>query len=162
MHRLLERLPELAPGVRSDAARKWLAQNAPDFAADDREAMLTATLGIVGDPGWSELFGQGSLAEVPFSAVVGGQVVAGTVDRLLIGPDRVRVVDFKTARRPPTRLEDVPDATVRQMAAYAAALGVIYPGRAVEAAILYTATPLLLAVPQPLLDRYKPDLPRSE
>jgi len=162
MHRLLERLPELAPEVREQAARQWLARNAGDFSTDDREAMLAATLDIVGDPAWAALFGPGSLAEVPFSAVVGGQVIAGSVDRLLIGPDHIRVVDFKTARRPPASLEDVPDATVRQMAAYAAALGVIYPGRRVEAAILYTATPLLIALPPALLDRHKPDLPRSE
>jgi ATP-dependent helicase/nuclease subunit A len=162
MHRLLERLPELASEIREQAARRWLARNAGDFSEDDREAMLVAMLGIVGDPQWAALFGPGSLAEVPFSAVVGGQVVAGSVDRLLIGPDLIRVVDFKTARRPPASLEEVPNATVRQMAAYAAALGVIYPGRKVEAAILYTATPLLIALPSALLDRHKPDLPRSE
>ena len=147
MHRLLERLPEIAPDLREDAARRWLARNASDFTPAERETMLAATLGIVGDPQWAALFGPGSLAEVSFSAVIGGQVVAGTVDRLLIAPDRIRVVDFKTARRPPASLDEVPAATVRQMAAYAAALRVIYPGRAVEAAILYTATPQLIAMP---------------
>lgn len=162
MHRLLERLPELAPEMREDAARRWLERNAADFAPAEREAMLAATLGIVGDPHWTALFGPDSLAEVSFSAVIGRQVVAGTVDRLLIAPNRIRVVDFKTARRPPASLDDVPAATVRQMAAYAAALHVIYPGRAVEAAILYTATPQLIALPADLPERHKPDLPASE
>jgi ATP-dependent helicase/nuclease subunit A len=48
------------------------------------------------------------------------------------------------------------------MAAYAAALAAIYPGRAVEAAVLYTATPQLIAVPAELLARYKPALAASE
>jgi ATP-dependent helicase/nuclease subunit A len=162
MHRLLERLPEIAPELREPGARRWLARNAADFAEADREAMLAATLAIVGDPQWEALFGTGSLAEVPFSAVVGGQVVAGTVDRLLIAADRIRIVDFKTARRPPADLAEVPRATLRQMAAYAAALRVIYPGRAVEAAILYTATPQLIALPAEVLELHKPDLPGSE
>jgi ATP-dependent helicase/nuclease subunit A len=162
MHRLLERLPELTPEMREDAARRWLSRNAADFAEADREAMLGATMAIVGDPQWSALFGRGSLAEVPFSAVVGGQVVAGTVDRLLIAPDRIRIVDFKTARRPPATLAEVPTATLRQMAAYVAALSAIHPGRVVEAAILYTAAPQLIALPDTVLERYKPDLAASE
>ena len=162
MHRLLERLPEIAADTREDSARRWLARNAGDFAESDRDAMLAATLSIVGDPQWAALFGPGSMAEVPFSAVVGGQVVAGTVDRLLIAADRIRIVDFKTARRPPAGLTEVPIATLRQMAAYAAALATIYPGRTVEAAILYTATPQLIALPLDILERHKPLLRASE
>jgi ATP-dependent helicase/nuclease subunit A len=162
MHRLLERLPEIAAEAREPAARRWLARNAGDFAEDEREAMVRATMAVVGDPQWTALFGSGSLAEVSFSAVVGGQVVAGTVDRLLIGSDRIRIVDFKTARRPPADLAQVPLATLRQMAAYAAALATIHPGRTVEAAILYTATPQLIALPAEVLDRHKPALRASE
>jgi ATP-dependent helicase/nuclease subunit A len=42
------------------------------------------------------------------------------------------------------------------MAAYAAALGAIYPGRRIEAALLYTQTPLLIALPPELLEAHKP------
>jgi ATP-dependent helicase/nuclease subunit A len=42
------------------------------------------------------------------------------------------------------------------MAAYRAALRVIFPGRAIETALLYTATPVLHALPDPLLDSYVP------
>jgi ATP-dependent helicase/nuclease subunit A len=162
MHRLLERLPELNADVREDAARQWLTRNASDFAADEREAMLAATVAIVADPAWAELFGPSSLAEVPFSAVVSGRVVAGKVDRLLIATDRIRIVDYKTARRPPANLQEVPAATLRQMAAYAAALAAIYPGRTVEAAVLYTATPQLIALPASLLAANKPELPAAQ
>jgi len=162
MHRLLERLPEVAPEEREAAARAWLGRNAGDFEDAEREAMLAATLGIVGDPQWAELFGPASLAEVPFSAVVGGQVVAGTVDRLLLAPGRVRIVDYKTARRPPDGLAQVPEPTLRQMAAYAAALAEIYPGRTVEAALLYTAAPRLIVVPPEVLAARKPALAARE
>ena len=162
MHKLLERLPEFAPAEREAAAQGWLARQASDFAQEDRDAVVASTVGIVSDPQWSELFGPDSLAEVPFSAVVGGQVIAGSVDRLLVAADRVRIVDFKTTRRPPATLDDVPEAVLRQMAAYAAALSQIYPGRPIDAAILYTAAPRLIPVPPALLEARKPALATPE
>ena len=56
-------------------------------------------------------------------------------------------------------LEEVPLSTLRQMAAYAAALAVIYPGRRIEAAVLYTQTPQLIAIPAELVEAHKPTLP---
>ena len=53
-------------------------------------------------------------------------------------------------------LADVPRSTLRQMAAYAAALGAIYPRRRIEAAVLYTQTPLLIAIPAELLEAHNP------
>ena len=44
---------------------------------------------------------------------------------------------------------------LRQMAAYAAALEVAYPGRAVEAAVLYTQTPALIEIPAETLRVHK-------
>ena len=95
---------------------------------------------------------------MPIAALVGERVVAGTIDRLLIARDRIRLVDFKTARRPPARLADVPAAVLRQRAAYAAALEATYPGRRVEAALLYPQTPQLIALPDEVLARHKQDL----
>ena len=44
------------------------------------------------------------------------------------------------------------------MAAYAAALAAIYPGRRIEAAVLYTQAPLLVPIPATLLDERKAGL----
>ena len=59
-------------------------------------------------------------------------------------------------RRPPADLAEVPLAYVRQMAAYAAALQAIHPAQRVEAALLYTHAPRLIAIPPALLDAHKP------
>jgi ATP-dependent helicase/nuclease subunit A len=48
------------------------------------------------------------------------------------------------------------------MAAYVAALGAIYPGRRIEAAVLYTQTPRLIALPGALLEAHKPGLVASQ
>src|SRR5690606_9481916 len=141
VHRLLERLPELAESERGAAAEKWLARNAADLHEEARTEIAASALTVLAAPEWAEIFSPRALAEVPLMAVVDGRVVAGTADRVLVEKERVLVVDYKTARRPPASLEEVPTATLRQMAAYAAALGAIYPGRRIEAALLYTAAP---------------------
>jgi len=162
IHRLLERLPEVAPAQREERALAWLARNASGLRDEDRAEILARALDVIAHPHWAELFGPRALAEVPLAATVGGQVVAGTADRLLVEPDRVLVADFKTARRPPGSLEEVPLATLRQMAAYAAALSVIYPGRTIEAAVLYTQSLRLIAIPADLLEAHKPALPAMQ
>lgn len=155
LHKLLERLPDVPPADRKAAAQGWLARSASDFDAHARAEMAASALAVVEHKDWAELFSAAALAEVPIAATVGGQVVAGTIDRLLIEPARIRLVDFKTARRPPASLDEVPVAILRQMAAYAAALEAAYPGRTVEAALLYTQVPKLLAIPAELLAVHK-------
>jgi len=158
IHRLLERLPDIASGDREARARAWLVRNAADLAEGERADLLARVLAVLAEPAWAALFSPAALAEVPLAATVDGLVIAGTADRLLVERDRVLVADFKTARRPPASLAEVPLATLRQMAAYAAALGAIYPGRRVEAVLLYTQTPLLIAIPPELLAAHKPGL----
>jgi ATP-dependent helicase/nuclease subunit A len=162
IHRLLERLPDIAPDMRVQRAAPWLARNAADLPEEARQEMLDRALAVLAHPDWADLFGPAALAEVPLAATVDGQVIAGTADRLLVLPDRVLVADFKTARRPPAGLEQVPLHTLKQMGAYAAALAVIYPGRRIEAALLYTQAPVLIAIPTELLAIHKPVLPPAQ
>ncbi len=157
IHKLLERLPDIATEDRSDAGRRWLARNASDLSASEHGGLLETALGVLENPDWADLFRPDSLAEVPVAAVVGGQVVAGTIDRLVIGPERVRIVDYKTSRRPPESLAQVPRGVLRQMAAYAAALETTFPGRSIDVALLYTAAPRLIPVPADVLVAHKPD-----
>ncbi len=161
LHRLLERLPEVAPAERKVAAETWLARAASDLDGQARGEMVAAALKVLDHPDWADLFAPGALAEVPIAATVGGQVVAGTIDRLLIEGQRIRLVDFKTARRPPAGLDEVPVSILRQMAAYAAALEATYPGRTVQAALLYTQSPVLLEIPAELLAVHKQGLAKD-
>jgi len=162
VHKLLERLPDIAGPAREATARAWLARSAPDILEPERERLLADALAVIGHPDWRDLFSPGALAEVPVVATLGKQVLAGTIDRLLVTADRIRIVDFKTARRIPGSAAQVPAPMVRQMAAYVAALEQVYPGRAVEAALLYTAGPALVALPAALLASRKPGLGQGE
>jgi ATP-dependent helicase/nuclease subunit A len=155
IHKLLERLPGVALEGRRDAGGHWLARNAPELTEAARAELLSHALRVLSEPDWADLFAPGGLAEVPIAALVGDRMVAGTIDRLLIDKHHIRLIDYKTARRPPDSLGEVPASVLRQMAAYACALEAAYPGRKVEAALLYTQTPQLIAIPTDVLEPLK-------
>ena len=147
LHRLFERLPGVAAEQRFATAIRWLATSAGVVEEGLRNEIADAACAIIGDPAFAELFGPSSLAEAPIAATLDdGRVIAGTVDRLQIDATRVRVVDFKTGMHVPASSADVPRSHIAQMTAYADALRVIFPGRQVEAALLYTAGPRLIAL----------------
>lgn len=151
IHRLLERLPAAAPEFRAALADQWLARQAPELEPAARADIVATVTGVLADPLLAALFGPQALAEVPLSAVFGEVVVAGRVDRLLVDDDRVLVVDIKTGARIPEDAGATPIAYLRQMAAYRAALARMFPDRRIEAALLWTAAPRLMMLPDDLL-----------
>ena len=81
------------------------------------------------------MFAEGSRAEV---AIVGRlalpgrppALVSGQIDRLVVTPNEVLIVDFKTNHAPPTAAAEAPQAYVRQLALYRAVLPQLYPQHA--------------------------------
>ena len=143
IHQLLERLADVEPDQRHSAALAWLERSAGVSAAVMRKEIADTVCDVLSDARFSTLFGAGSLAEAPLAATLSdGTVVAGTVDRLLVEENRISVIDFKTGKVPPS-LDMIPASHKAQMNAYTGALRVIFPGREVRAALLYTSGPQL-------------------
>ena len=164
IHKLLQILPDLEPERREAAARTWLDRERDLTPAQCKE-MAGAALTVLDDPRFAAVFGPGSRAE---AAIAGraddlpeGLAVSGRVDRLLIEPDRVLVVDYKTNRPSPDRVEDADPAYITQMALYAAVLRAIFPGRRVEAALVWTDGPKLMTVPENMMAKALQALPPS-
>jgi ATP-dependent helicase/nuclease subunit A len=157
VHRLLQSLPEVAPERRRDAALKYLARNADDWPDADREALAGSLLGLIDDPRFGQVFGPGSRAEV---SIVGRlerpgrppALVSGQIDRLVVTPNEVLIVDFKTNHAPPRHPAEAPSGYVRQLALYRAVLARLYPQLPVRAALLWTETPELMEISAPALD----------
>nr|NUR38078.1 double-strand break repair helicase AddA [Sphingomonas sp.] len=144
IHQLLERLPSIDADARPAAAGRWLERSAGVSDSALRDELVGQVCGILSDPCFASLFGPGSLGEAPLAATLpDGRVIAGTVDRLRVEEARVSVIDFKTGKVPATDA-DIPNAHRAQMTAYAEALQVIFPGRQISAALLYTAGPKLI------------------
>jgi ATP-dependent helicase/nuclease subunit A len=140
LHLLLERLPGLDPALWSADAAALIAD--PVHRAD---ALAEATQVLTAHD-LAPLFGSESLAEVAVTAPWGDRVFAGSIDRLVLSPDRVLIIDYKSNALVPDRSEQVPEGILRQLGAYAHMLGAIYPDRRIETAVLWTKIPRLMPV----------------
>jgi ATP-dependent helicase/nuclease subunit A len=162
VHRLLQSLPDIATDRRRDAALAYLARNADGWSADEQNALAEAALALIADARFAPVFAPGSRAEV---SIVGrlerpGQpkaLVSGQIDRLVVTPSEVLIVDYKTNHyktnhAPPTLAAEAPQGYVRQLALYRAVLQKLYPKKPVRAALLWTETPELMEISTPALD----------
>lgn len=138
IHRMLEHLPG------ADAAH-WPALAAalvPE--ADVRDPALAEVSRVLASAALAPVFAPGALCEVPITGALAGRQFSGTIDRLILGPHEVTLIDFKSNRLVPARAEEVPEGVLRQMGAYADLLAQIYPDRRVNPVILWTASATLM------------------
>jgi ATP-dependent helicase/nuclease subunit A len=140
LHRLLERLPGLDPALWPDHAATLI-----DDPAHLADALAEAQL-VLQHPDLAPLFGPESLAEVGVTAPWNDRILAGSIDRLIISPDRILVIDYKSNTLIPDRPEATPEGVLRQLGAYAHMLAQIYPDRRIETAILWTKAPSLMPI----------------
>jgi len=156
IHALLQSLPELDEARRADAGARYLARPGHALRPDQQADILEEALAVMANPGIADAFAPGSLAEAPIAGRVGARLILGVVDRLLIRPDGVLILDFKTNRPPPQVPEAAPPAYLRQMAAYRAVLRLAFPGRPVECALVWTYGARVMPLPATLLDAHAP------
>ncbi|PCD76599.1 double-strand break repair helicase AddA [Pseudothioclava arenosa] len=155
LHLLLEHLPELPAAEWRDQAISLLSD--PEYGTDlaEIETILAEATRVLQSDAMQPFLVPGSLAEVEVTAELpelGGQRIHGTIDRLVVEPDLVRVLDYKSNATVPARPEDVPLGIVRQMAAYRSALRQIYPGRTITCSILWTADASAMLLSEAQLD----------
>ncbi|WP_142849042.1 double-strand break repair helicase AddA [Telmatospirillum sp. J64-1] len=152
VHRLLQILPDLPKHERGAAMARFLAKSPWGLSFGEQALIATEVASILEDRTFAPIFGPGSRAEVPVVGMVGERVISGQVDRLLVSDSEVLIIDYKTNRRPPRKVEDVPELYLRQMAAYRMALACIYPGRAIRCGLLWTDGPSLMLLENHRLD----------
>jgi len=152
IHRLLQTLPDLPRAERATVMAAFLARPLWGLSAVERLKIAGEVNALLDAPDFAPLFGPGALAEVPVLARIGDRILSGRIDRLVVQPDTVLAIDYKTNRRPPTDLEAIPPVYVRQMAAYRLALACLYPGHRVRCLLLWTDGPRLMEIPPARLD----------
>jgi ATP-dependent helicase/nuclease subunit A len=154
IHRLLQLLPDLPDDQWTAGAARILGRER-DLTDSQRAEMAGAALTVLGDPRFAAVFGAGSRAEVAIAGAARrlppGLAISGRVDRLVLENDRVLIVDFKSNRPAPPRVEQADPAYVLQMAIYAAVLAEVYPERKVEAVLVWTDGPSLMPVPESMM-----------
>jgi ATP-dependent helicase/nuclease subunit A len=161
VHRLLQSLPDIATARRRDVALGYLARNAGQWTTGDHDALAAEVLALIEDPRFAAVFGAGSRAEVAIAGRLDRPgrppaLVSGQIDRLVVTPAEVLIVDYKTNHAPPRLAAEAPAAYVRQLALYRAVLQKLYPHLPVRAALLWTETPDLMEILAPALDAALP------
>ena len=157
VHRLLQSLPDIATERRREAALGFMARNAADWAEADRVTLADKVLALIAEPRFAPVFAAGSRAEV---AIVGRlerpgrtpALVSGQIDRLVVRPDEILIIDFKTNQAAPRSAAEAPAAYVRQLALYRAVLSRLYPQKPVRAVLLWTEALEYMEISAPALD----------
>ncbi|WGW04561.1 double-strand break repair helicase AddA [Tropicibacter oceani] len=145
IHELLELLAPLPAETRESAGQALLTAKGFWPGA---EPLLRESLGVLQAPDLAPFFAPGTLAEVPVAADLPGiGRIHGIIDRLVVTPDKITVLDFKSNRVLPANADAVPEGLKRQMGAYARALGQIYPGREIETGLIWTINAQYMPLP---------------
>ena len=155
LHLLLEHLPLSPPADWAEMGVLLLSQQ-QDAALDAGQIadLVDEARGVLAAPGLRALFDAEALVEVDVTAALpgaAGQRMYGRIDRLVRIDGRLVAVDFKSNRAVPDRPEDVPEGIAAQMGAYLSALRQIFPGTAVEVAVLWTRAARLMPLPHDMV-----------
>ncbi|MDP1730645.1 MAG: double-strand break repair helicase AddA [Devosia sp.] len=154
LHALLQHLSKLPQADRQQVAGKALDALLPEFPSE-HDALTRRVLSVLNRPDLAHLFGPDSRAEVPFLANASRSGVpvrlVGRIDRLVVAPGRVLVVDFKSDASATMDPAAVPPAYLTQLGLYALVATQLFPHHEVDAAILWTELESLLKLPREVL-----------
>ena len=140
IHLLLEHLPKAAPADWPLLAAALI----PDAVICAQA--LEEVSQVLRAPDLAPIFAAGALAEVAITGDFAGRRLFGSIDRLIVTPTLITLIDFKSNRLVPKDPAQVPEGLLRQMGAYAHLLAQIYPCHALHPAILWTKTAQLMSL----------------
>ena len=154
LHALLQHLGKVAPAERAGVADRALETLLPTAPAQ-HAALATKALSILTRPELAHLFGPDSRAEVPFFAEAersgrnGAERIRiiGRIDRIVVNPRSVLLIDFKSDASPAMEPDAVNPAYLQQLGLYALVARELFPDKQVEAAILWTSLESLIKLP---------------
>ena len=145
IHKLLQFLPQSREN-RGNLLSEYLNKNAEDFSGQQKQQIKQEVLALLDNPEFAEIFGENSRAEVPVIGESGGKIISAQLDRLIILPQKIMILDFKTNRPAAKDLASTSPAYVKQLGIYAELLRKIYPDKPVETYILWTNETRLMRV----------------
>lgn len=139
IHRVLQ---FLQAGSSATHIEHLLRLTAPDWHGPERDKAATEIAALHQQEAW--LWAYPSHAEVSIGGTVQGQLFSGQIDRLVLAPNEVIVVDYKTGSHVPAHADAAPESYRLQMKVYEALLAPLYPGKRIRSALLWTVKPQLM------------------
>ncbi|MDI9313617.1 MAG: UvrD-helicase domain-containing protein [Hydrotalea sp.] len=154
VHRLLQLLTTIDKEQWQAATTKTIAKEFPAMA-NQQEELLAEVAGVLnhgagldqrGTPNlpddWRDIFmptADGKLfLEQEVMGMVAGAPRVGRLDRMLITPREVKILDYKTSAAAITTIAQVPASYKKQMMEYRALLQLVYPQKKIRTALLFT------------------------
>lgn len=129
IHKLLQYLPDIPIHKQKDVINRL-----KPIDIDVPPEILE----IINHPDFQIIFSPNSLPEIPIVGVWKNQPISGQIDRIVVLPKEVWIIDFKTNRNPPKNTSDVPKAYKKQLEIYRDLIKNIFPDKLVKTYLLWT------------------------
>jgi ATP-dependent helicase/nuclease subunit A len=147
-HKLLQILPDLSPEIRESVARAYTMRPQNGLSQDTAQNIVAEVMAILNNPDYAALFGGESLAEVPVTGFIAPDIlVSGQIDRIVIKPDEISILDYKTNQPAPSDPMAVPASYRQQLKTYGCVMAEIYPGHRIRTYLLWTETAQIMELP---------------
>lgn len=130
-HKLLELLPNFPATQWPELIRNYCDKQAQII--DYPEALQKSILQILHKSEFATFFGPNSRAEVPIIGLLDGKIISGQVDRLVVEPTKITIIDYKNSVDVQFSLEKYR----QQLQLYRRLLSNIYPNRLIESYIIW-------------------------
>lgn len=154
MHMLLQYLPTIGTEKLEQAAMTLLSCLKWDMTL--KRTLIEQAIQLIQRQDLSLFFGPDAHAEIPFQVrcVKQGERynVHGVIDRLVILPDSVQIIDFKSSAYIPETAEQVPNAYKMQLILYKMAIAHLFPGRYIKTILLYTRVGTVIEIEESQFD----------
>lgn len=143
LHRVLEFL-------RADSTRAQvealIAHLAPDWPQEEQQRAAGEVWALFDSHRWLWQHEAQAEANICGSITLQGKpyAVLGQIDRLVVTPTEVIVLDYKTGRDVPATSHEVGEGYLLQLKLYQTLLETLYPGKRVRPAIVWTANARLM------------------
>ncbi len=146
-HKLLEILPNLPKTTWEETIKTYLTKRSDILSKDIQSNITQSVLNILHHPDYKDLFHQNSHAEVPITGILpNGRLIAGQIDRLIITPTHIHILDYKTDFTIPKTPDQIPQAYLDQMRTYRDLLRTLYSTHTLQCSLLWTSGPLMMDV----------------
>lgn len=156
LHALLQHLDRIDIEDRDHVAHLAMKVLLPK-TPNRHTPLIEKVIRVLNNPDFVDIFGDKSRAEVPILAhgLRKGKPVkiVGRIDRLVISPSSVHIIDYKSDAQPPEHLDKIPSAYVGQLALYALVMQQLYPEKTVTTSILWTTTEVLMTLAPDALNK---------
>jgi len=139
VHKLLEILPNSEGQDREKIANYYLENSFNELNKTEKEKIKNNVLNILNNEPFKYFFTETSKAEVPIVGEIDGNIISGTIDRLVIEENKIIIIDYKNTEKLPKAENDIPINYREQLKLYKQIIEKIYPDKTIECYILWTS-----------------------